>query len=64
MWSGSGGRESWYTISEIVNKWKSFYNYTEINSEKIYWYLFSEKDTIIVLEIFKIIGYVYYFWVW
>ena len=64
MWSGSGGRESWYTISEIVNKWQSFYNYTEINSEKIYWYFFSEKDTIIVLEIFKIIGYVYYFWVW
>ena len=64
MWSGSGGRESWYTISEIVNKWQSFHNYTEINSEKIYWYLFSEKDTIIVLEIFKIIGYVYYFWVW
>ena len=64
MWSGSGGRESWYTISEIVNKSQSFYNYTEINSEKIYWYLFSEKDTIIVLEIFKIIGYVYCFWVW
>ena len=31
----AGGRESWYIKSEIVNKRQSFYNYTEINSEKI-----------------------------